>query len=369
MRNKKIFVTQPSLPPLEELMPYLEKIWESKWVTNNGQFHQEFEKSLCKYLGVKYISIFTNGTLALITALQSLDISGEVITTPFSFVATTHALHWNKIKPVFCDIDPVTMNIDPDKIETLITPETSAILPVHVYGNPCNVGKIGKIAKKHNLKVIYDAAHAFGVTIKGNSINNYGDLSVLSFHATKVFNTFEGGAIISHDEKTKIHIDHLKNFGFHGELNVVAPGINSKMNEFQAALGLIQLKYIDKEIEKCKKITEIYKKELQKINGIAMMDEIQDVRYNYSYFPVLIDKEKFGLSRDALYEKLKNNNIFTRRYFYPLISHFAPYNKELSANPKNLPVAEEIAKNILCLPIYPDLDKNNAIKIINLING
>ncbi len=365
--EKPILVTSPFLPPLEEFIPFLEQIWESKWLTNNGQFHQDFEKALCEFLGVKYISVFTNGTLALITALQEMRITGEVITTPFSFVATTHSLSWNGIKPVFCDIEPETMNIDPDKIEALITPKTTAIMPVHVFGNPCNVERIQDIANIYGLKVIYDAAHAFNVTLNNESILNFGDLSILSFHATKVFNTFEGGAIVCHDEKTKKRIDYLKNFGFSGETKVIAPGINSKMNEVQAAFGLLQLKYIDEAIEKRKKIANLYRELLNGIEGIKVLHDLESVKHNYSYFPILIEKSKYGISRDDLYEKLKKKNIFSRRYFYPLISEFPMYKSLASASVDNLSVAIEIAKNVLCLPIYPDLEHAEAMRIINIL--
>ncbi|MFC2135030.1 DegT/DnrJ/EryC1/StrS family aminotransferase [Bacteroidota bacterium] len=355
MKNNT-YVTRPSLPPLEEITKYLKDIWGSKQLTNNGKYHQQFEKELADYLGVKYISLFTNGTLALVTALQALRITGEVITTPFSFVATTHSLHWNGIKPVFCDIDSNFLNIDPAKIEAAITPKTTAIMPVHVYGNPCNVDKIQMIADTYGLKIIYDAAHAFGVTIEGESILNFGDLSVLSFHATKVFNTFEGGAIVCHDEKTKQRIDYLKNFGFADEVTVVAPGINAKMNEFQSALGLLQLKYIDEEIKKRTKIANIYRKGLEHIEGIKFLSVLENVKHNYQYFPILIDKEIYGKNRDEVYESLKTQNIFTRRYFYPLISQFPTYRGLPSASANNLPVAERIANEVLCLPIFGDLE-------------
>ncbi len=332
-----------------------------------GKFHREFEKALCEYLGVKYISLFANGTLALMTALQTLRITGEVITTPFSFVATTHALHWNGIKPVFCDIEPDFYTIDAEKIEAAITPKTTAILPVHVYGNPCNINKIAEIADTYGLKVIYDACHAFGVKINGNSILNFGDLSVLSFHATKVFTTFEGGAIICHDEKTKKRIDYLKNFGFVGETTVVGPGINAKMSEFQAALGLLQLKYIDDAIGKRKKIAEIYRSRLGNTRGIRILYNIDGIRHNYAYFPILIDHREFGKSRDEVYEEIKRHTIYTRRYFYPLISQFPIYKGLSSASAENLPVAEMITKEILCLPIYPALDLKIVDKICMLI--
>lgn len=364
-----IYVTKPFLPPLEEFQEYLEHIWATKQLTNKGVYHDLFESKLAEYLNVKYVSLFSNGTLALISALQALRITGEVITTPFSFVATTHALHWNGIKPVFCDIDPVSYNLDPQKIEAAITPKTTAILPVHVYGNPCDVAAIQEIAGIYGLKVIYDACHAFGVTINGNSILNFGDLSVLSFHATKVFTTFEGGAIISHDEVTKRRIDYLKNFGFAGETTVVAPGINAKMNEFQAALGLHQLKYVDSSIQKRKRIAEHYRTNLQGLSGISFIDDMSRVRHNYQYFPIFIDKERSGKSRDEVYEILKKHNIFPRRYFFPLISQFPTYKGLESALPGNLPVAEGATSEVLCLPIYPDLSLDDVFRIINIIKS
>lgn len=367
--NKKILtVTQPSLPPLSEFMPYLEKIWDNKWLTNNGPFHQQLEEELAKYLGVKYISLFANGTLALVTALQCLKITGEVITTPFSFVATAHSLWWNNIKPIFVDIEPRYCNIDTEKIEAAITPQTTAILPVHVYGNPCCVARIEEIADTYGLKVIYDAAHAFGVAINGESILNFGDLSVLSFHATKVYNTFEGGAIVCHDEKTKKRIDYLKNFGFAGETTVVAPGINSKMNEVQAAFGLLQLKYVDEDIKKRKLIAETYRAGLNDVKGISLLNDIENVRHNYSYFPIFVDKENFGMDRDDLYHKLKENDVYGRRYFYPLISNFPTYSSLKSAGKENLTVANRIAEKVLCLPIYSDLEPESATRICALIN-
>jgi len=367
MKEEKIYVTRPSLPPLEEFIKYLEDIWESRWLTNQGKYHQIFEKELADYLGVNYVSLFTNGTLALITALQVKRISGEVITTPFSFVATTHALHWNGIKPVFVDIEPNYFNLDPEKIEATITPKTTAILPVHVYGNPCDIERIQHIADTYGLHVIYDACHAFGVKVDEKYICNFGDLSVLSFHATKVFTTFEGGAIICHDKKTKIRIDHLKNFGFADQVTVVAPGINAKMNEFQAALGLLQLKYIDEMIEKRKRIAEIYRKELKGIEGIRYLTDKKGVKHNYQYFPILIDSKKYGRSQDEIYEELNKNNIFSRRYFYPLISQFPTYRGLPSANAENLPVAEKVTREVLCLPIYPDLDLDKLKKIIEIL--
>jgi dTDP-4-amino-4,6-dideoxygalactose transaminase len=367
--DKPIYVTQPFLPPLSEFIPYLEDIWERKWLTNNGYYHQELEKALCEYLGVKYISLFSNGTLALITALQALKITGEVITTPYSFVATTHSLWWNNIKPVFVDIEPGYFNIDPEKIEAAITPKTTAILPVHVYGNPCKVERIQEIADTYGLKVIYDAAHAFGVRYKGPSVLNWGDLSVLSFHATKVFNTFEGGAIVCHDEKTKKRIDFLKNFGFSGETTVVAPGINAKMNEIQAAFGMLQLKHLDKAILRRQEITDVYREGLKNILGISFFDEQTDVKHSYTYFPITIDSSVYGKTRDQVYTELKTNGIFTRRYFYPLISEFPTYKGLPSSSHENLSVANSISDKILCLPIYPDLKNEDLNHIINSLNN
>jgi dTDP-4-amino-4,6-dideoxygalactose transaminase len=369
MNKNRINVTQPSLPPLEEFIPYLEEIWESKLITNNAKFHQEFEKQLADYLRVKYVSLFVNGTLALITALQELRISGEVITTPYSFVATTHALWWNGIKPVFVDIEPEYCNLNPEKIEAAITTKTTAILPVHIYGNPCNVEKIQEIADIYGLKVIYDAAHAFGVKKDGNSILNFGDLSVLSFHATKTFNTIEGGAIVCHDEKTKQRIDYLKNFGFADEVTVVAPGINAKMNELQAAFGLLQLKTFDKQINKRKEIVNVYRKLLKDIKGISFLDDIDNVKHNYAYFPIFIDIAKYGKSRNELYFYLKEQNIYGRRYFYPLISQFPTYRGLESAKPENLPVAVSIAEKVLCLPIYSKISIAIVETIIDLVKN
>lgn len=362
-----IKVTEPFLPPLEEFEVYLRDIWDSRQLTNNGKYHGELEKALCDYLGVKYISLFSNGTLALIAALRVLDIQGEVITTPFSFVATAHSLLWNNIKPVFVDIDSVTLNIDPEKIEAAVTPGTTAILPVHVFGNPCNVERIAEIAKAHNLKVIYDACHTFGVKLRNVPILNFGDLSVMSFHATKIYNTFEGGAIICHDAATKKRIDYLKNFGFEDEISVVSVGINAKMNEFQSALGLLQLKYIDNLVIKRKAITAQYRRLLINIPGITYMEDMENVKHCYSYFPLLIDKSQFGRTRDQLYEELKKNDIFGRRYFYPLISHFSYYRDLDSAKPENLEVAENIAAMVLCLPIYPGLELSDVDRICDII--
>lgn len=370
MSDNKINVTQPAMPPLEEFIPYLEQIWNNKWLTNNGPFHQQFEQELADYLGVKYLSLFSNGTLALITALQALRITGEVITTPFSFVATTHSLWWNNIKPVFVDIEEICYNLDPAKIEAAITPQTTAIMPVHVYGNPCNGDEIQRIADVYGLRVIYDAAHAFGVKKGGQSILNWGDLSILSFHATKVYNTIEGGAIVCQDEKTKQRIDLLKNFGFRNEVTVIEPGINAKMNELQAAYGSLQLKYVDGYIAKRKEITSLYKELLTGVAGISFIEDSRsDVEYNYAYFPIRVNTAEYGMSRDDLYLKMQEHDIFGRRYFYPLISDFPTYRGMPSAKADNLPVATQVAKEILCLPIYPHLEKSEIKKICDIIKG
>jgi dTDP-4-amino-4,6-dideoxy-D-glucose transaminase len=367
MKKKKINVTQPSFPPLEEFVPYLKKIWDSKWLTNNGPFHQQLEQELAEFLGVKYICLFNNATIALMVAMKALKITGEVITTPFSFVATSHSIVWNNTKPIFCDIDSKTYNIDPSKIEKLITPETSAILPVHVYGNPCINAEIQAIANKYKLKLIYDAAHAFNVRKNYESILNWGDLSVLSFHATKVFNTLEGGAIICHSEETKQKIDDLKNFGFRSETEVVATGINGKMNELQAAFGLLQIKYVEDNIQKRKEISDLYRLKLTNMRGITCFEICDNIKQNYSYFPILIDKDLYGLSRDELFEFLKENGIYARKYFYPLISNFIVYKDFASSHPDKLPIANFVAEQVLCLPIYSTLDKNCVKQIIKLI--
>ena len=367
--NKKVYVTQPFLPPLDDFVSLLKEIWESKWLTNNGPFHQQLEKELTEFLGVPYISLFANGTLALVTALQVLRITGEVITTPYSFVATSHSLWWNNIKPVYVDIEPEFCNLDPEKIEAAITPKTTAILPVHVYGNPCKIERIQEISDIYGLKVIYDAAHAFGVKYKDQCIFNHGDLSVLSFHATKVFNTMEGGAIVCHDAATKKRIDYLKNFGFAGETKVMAPGINSKMNEMQAALGLLQLKYHDENIKKRRNIAEVYRKELNLIKGITFLPEQKNTKTNYAYFPIFVNKNEYGINRDQLYDRLKQNGIFSRRYFYPLITEFPMYRFSNSATPANLKVAREVADQVICLPIYPELPLDIVKKIITLIRN
>ncbi len=376
--NKQITVTSPLLPPLEEFIPYLEKIWEAKWITNNGQFHQQLEAALADYLGVEHISVFTNGTLPLITALQALRITGEVITTPYSFVATAHAIWWNGLTPVFVDVDPLTGNLDPTKIEAAITPRTSAIMPVHVYGQPCDTERIQAIADKYNLKVIYDAAHAFGVTKNGASILNAGDISTLSFHATKAYNTVEGGALICHSAEMKEKIDQLKNFGFTGETSVVAPGINSKMDEIRAAYGLVNLRHVDAAIAHRKEVVRQYVQALQHVAGLTILPLIQEsieceetfsTRLNYSYFPVFIDESQFGMSRDALYEKLKAQNILGRRYFYPLITDFSPYKSYPSAAPENLPIANRLAQQVICLPIHDSLTMEDVNRIIDIIKN
>lgn len=367
--EKPTYITKPALPPLSEFMPYLEEIWKTRVLTNQGSFHRHFEEALADYLGVKYLSLFSNGTLALVTALQVLRITGEVITTPFSFVATTHSLWWNNIKPVFVDIEPNTFNLDPNRIEMAITPKTTAIMPVHVYGNPCDVEALKEICDIYGLRLIYDAAHTFGVRIDGRALADFGDLSVLSFHATKVFNTFEGGAIICHDATTKKRIDFLKNFGFADETTVVAPGINAKMNEFQAALGLLQIKYIAANIAKRKTIAEKYREGLRGIEGLRYLEDIPGVKHNYAYFPILVDENAYGKSRDALYLELKRHNIYSRRYFYPLISSFSTYRSFESAAPTNLPVAYRVAEQVLCLPIYPDLEPEIQDRVIDICRG
>lgn len=365
---KPIYVTQPSLPPLAEFMPSLEAIWTNKILTNGGPFHQQLEKALCEYLGVKHISLFTNGTIALVTALQALRITGEVITTPYSFVATAHSLLWNGIKPVFVDVDPETLNLDPARIEAAITPQTTAIMPVHCYGHPCDVDAIQKIADNYNLKVIYDAAHAFGVRCHCGSVLNHGDLSVLSFHATKVFNTFEGGAIICPDAKTKQRIDQLKNFGFVDETTVVAPGINGKMSEINAAFGVLQLQHIDAALAHRRRIDTAYREGLRNVPGIYCLQDAGEHMANYSYFPIMVEAD-YPLSRDALYQKLKDNSIFARRYFYPLITDFPMYRGMPSAQRENLPVATAAAQKVICLPIYPNLTAHDLQRVVRIVQG
>ena len=367
MSKDIITVTSPLLPNLDEFTDSLKEIWESKWITNNGQFHQKLEAALAEYLKVPYVSLFTNGTLPLLTALQALRITGEVITTPYSFVATTHALWWNGIKPVFVDIDSSTGNIDPQKIEAAITPRTTAILPVHVYGKPCDTETIQAIADKYGLKVIYDAAHAFGVEVNGESLLNAGDMSTLSFHATKVFNTIEGGAMVMHDEKTKQRIDYLKNFGFANEVEVVGPGINSKMDEIRSAYGLLNLKQVDAAIAARQKVAVAYREALRNVDGISFWDDMPGVRHNYSYFPIFVDAEKYGMTRDELYMKMKDQGVWGRRYFYPLISEFSTYRGLESSRPENLPNAHRMADTVICLPMHHALEENEIDRILESI--
>lgn len=367
MENKQITVTSPLLPDLEEFHKLLKEIWDSKWITNNGSFHKQLEKELATYLKVPYISLFTNGTLPLITALQALRITGEVITTPYSFVATTHSLWWNGIKPVFVDVDPSNCGLDPAKIEAAITPKTTAIMPVHCYGKPCDTRAIQEIADKYGLKVIYDAAHAFGVEVNGESILNSGDMSTLSFHATKVYNTIEGGALVMHDEKTKERIDYLKNFGFANETTVVAPGINSKMDEMRAAYGILNLRQVDAAIAARQNVANVYRDALRGVEGITFFDDMPGVRHNYSYFPIFIDAEKFGKTRDQLYFEMREANVLGRRYFYPLISEFSTYRGLPSATRENLPEAYKLADTVLCLPMHHDLSEEDINRVLEII--
>ncbi len=365
--KNQITVTSPLLPDLEEFNALLREIWDSQWITNNGSFHKKLEAALCEYLKVPYISLFTNGTLPLLTALQALRITGEVITTPYSFVATTHSIWWNNCKPVFVDIDPATGNIDPDKIEAAITPKTSTIMPVHVYGKPCDTKRIKEIADKYGLKVIYDAAHAFGVEVDGESILNAGDLSTLSFHATKVFNTIEGGAMVMHDAETKKRIDYLKNFGFAGETTVVGPGINSKMDEVRSAYGLLNLRQVDAAIEARHQVAIRYREALRGVPGITFFDDMPGVRHNYSYFPIFVDADEYGMTRDELYFKMKQNGVLGRRYFYPLISTFSTYRGLPSAAPENLSRAHKMADSVICLPMHHNLSSSNLDQILSQI--
>ena len=367
MNEKQITVTSPLLPNLEEFHALLKEIWDSKWVTNNGSFHKQLEKELAEYLKVPYISLFTNGTLPLLTALQALRITGEVITTPYSFVATTHSIWWNGCKPVFVDIDPATGNMNPDKIEAAITNKTTAIMPVHVYGKPCDTKRIKEIADKYGLKVIYDAAHAFGVEVNGESVLTAGDMSTLSFHATKVYNTLEGGALVMHDAETKKRVDYLKNFGFAGETEVVAPGINSKVDEVRAAYGILNLRQVDAAIEARHQVAVKYREALRPVEGITFMDDMPGVKHNYSYFPIFIDAEKYGMTRDELYEKMRSHNVLGRRYFYPLISTFSTYRGLESAAPKNLPNAHKMADSVICLPMHHELSAEDIHRVLKLI--
>lgn len=367
MNEKQITVTSPLLPDLEEFNALLQEIWSSKWITNNGSFHKQLEKELAEYLKVPYISLFTNGTLPLLTALQALRVTGEVITTPYSFVATTHSIWWNGCKPVFVDIDPATGNMDPDALEAAITTKTTAIMPVHVYGKPCDVKRIQDIADKYGLKVIYDAAHAFGVEVNGESILTAGDMSTLSFHATKVYNTLEGGALVMHDAETKKRIDYLKNFGFAGETEVVAPGINSKVDEVRAAYGILNLRQVDAAIEARRQVALKYREALRPVDGITFMDDMPGVKHNYSYFPIFVDAEQYGMTRDELYEKMRSHNVLGRRYFYPLISTFSTYKGLDSARPENLPNAHKMADSVICLPMHHDLSDEDINRVLDLI--
>lgn len=368
MDEKKLYVTQPFLPPLEEFMPYLEQIWDSKILTNGGPMHQQLEAELARYLGVEHISLFANATIALVTALQALRITGEVITTPYSFVATAHSLLWNGIKPVFVDIARGDFNIDVSLIEAAITPQTTAIMPVHCYGKPCDIEGIARIADVHGLRVIYDAAHAFGVKHNGKSVLRAGDLSVLSFHATKVFNTFEGGAIICPDLKTKRRIDFLKNFGFADEVTVVAPGINGKMSELHAAVGLLQLKHIDSVMERRDGIDQLYTELLAGIDGIECFGVAEDVEWNQAYYPIRVGAN-YPCSRDELYRRLQVKNIFARRYFYPLISDMPMYRALPSAAPEGLPVASQASAEILCLPIFPEMTHEQVQRVVAVLRN
>ncbi|MBO5805162.1 MAG: DegT/DnrJ/EryC1/StrS family aminotransferase [Bacteroidales bacterium] len=396
MDNKQITVTSPLLPNLDEFHELLKEIWDSKWITNNGSFHRQLEAALAEYLKVPYVSLFTNGTLPLLTALQALRITGEVITTPYSFVATTHSIWWNGCKPVFVDVDPKTGNMDPDKIEAAITPKTTAIMPVHCYGKPCDVRRIKEIADKYGLKVIYDAAHAFALEIPKNeadyklafdeannvfnpsqasrkieveteSILNWGDMSTLSFHATKVYNTIEGGAMIMHDAETKKRIDYLKNFGFAGETTVVGPGINSKVDEMRAAYGLLNLKQVDAAIEARKKTADTYREALRGVDGLTFYEDMPGVKHNYSYFPIFIDAEKYGMTRDEIYFKMKESNVLGRRYFYPLISEFSTYRGLESARRENLLNAHKMADTVICLPMHHELSDGDMERILKLL--
>ena len=367
MNNDGVKVTSPLLPPLDEFTAMLEDIWQRQWITNGGEYHRRLEQALADYLNVPYISLFTNGTLPLLTALQALGIQGEVITTPYSFVATTHAIWWNGCTPVFVDIDPATGNIDPAKIEAAITPKTTAIMPVHVYGTPCDIKSIQEIADRHGLKVIYDAAHAFGVESQGTSMLNAGDLSTISFHATKVFNTIEGGAMIMHSAEMKRYIDYLKNFGFEDDVTVVRPGINSKMDEIRSAYGLLNLKQVDDAIAARRLVAEAYREALKDVPGIRFFDDMPGVRHNYGYFPIFVNAREYGMTRDELYFKMQSAGLYGRRYFYPLISTFSPYKNLPSATPENLPVATKMAGEVICLPMHHDLREEDIVRIINEI--
>lgn len=366
--TEPVYIARPRMPSLGDYEDYLEQIWATRWLTNDGQFHIEFEKRLKEYLGVEHLNLFVNGTVALLVALHALRInSGEVITTPFTFPATAHVLYWNRTQPVFCDIDEKTFNIDPSKIERLIRPDTKAILAVHVYGTPCDVEAIETIAQKHGLHVIYDAAHAFGVRIADKSILEYGDMCALSFHATKLFTTVEGGALVTRSEVERKRIQFLRNFGIADEETVIGPGINGKMNEFQACFGLLQLDMVDQEIEERRQLVGLYRQRLSKIPGIFFLADIPKVRHNYAYFPILVDEKIYGLNRDDLCGVLRRCNIISRKYFYPLCSDYSCYSALPSARPANLPVAQRVASQVLCLPLYGNLDSAVVETICDII--
>ena len=394
--NEKILVTRASLPPMEEYIEEIRSIWDTCWLTNMGEKHNALEEELKKYLLVDNVSLFSNGHMALELAIQAMRLTGEVITTPYSFVATTHSIWWNGCKPVFVDVDPKTGNMDPDKIEAAITPKTTAIMPVHCYGKPCDVRRIKEIADKYGLKVIYDAAHAFAleipkheadykvafdeannvfnssqaakkIEVETESILKWGDMSTLSFHATKVYNTIEGGAMIMHDAEIKKRIDYLKNFGFAGETTVVGPGINSKVDEMRAAYGLLNLKQVDAAIEARKNTADVYREALRGVDGLTFYEDMPGVKHNYSYFPIFVDSEKYGMSRDELYFKMKESNVLGRRYFYPLISEFSTYRGLESARKENLPNAHKMADSVICLPMHHELSDGDISRILKLI--
>lgn len=362
-----IYITRPSLPPLQEFYGYLEQIWATRYITNNGPLLQEFENKLGAYLGVKYISVVSNGTLALMIALKALEVKGEVITSPFSFIATTNAIQWCGLKPVFVDIEKNGFNLDATLIEAAITRQTAAVLPIHVYGHPCEVKNIAKVAARYDLKVLYDAAHCYGVNKGEESILNFGDMAILSFHATKTFNTIEGGAIVCHTPEMKARIDQLRNFGYDNEDEIQIVGINAKMNELQAAYGLVQLGHVETQIENRKKIYDLYHQGLSDLAGIQLPTIPKDLRYNYTYFPILIDERKYGLSREAIFNRLKSKGIYSRKYFYPLISNLGDYVDLPSASPENLPIANRTARQVLCLPIFEDLSREALLNIVETI--
>ena len=361
----KIQVTKTSMPPMEEYIEEIKELWDSHWLTNMGVKHKELEGSLKKYLDVAYISLFSNGHMALELAIQAMNLTGEVITTPFTFASTTHAIVRNGLTPVFCDVNPLDYTIDVEKLESLITDKTSAIVPVHVYGNVCNVEEIDRIAKKHRLKVIYDAAHTFGVEYRGRGIGSYGDASMFSFHATKVYNSIEGGAICYNNGEYGCTLNRLKNFGIHSEEIVDSVGANAKMNEFQAAMGICNLRHVDAEIERRRKVHERYMDRLSGTLGIQLLQKQEHVKPNYAYFPVIFDEEIFGTSRDAMYSKLKENDICARKYFYPLTNAFECYKGRFDVN--ETPVALRLSRQVLTLPMYADLSMEDVDRICDII--